>query len=121
MSEIDAVRDFVQAWNDKNWDAIEAAFTEDVVYHNIPMDPLSGKAAAMAAIRGMQPDSVNWQILNIAQNGNVVLTERLDDFVLPGGKPLSMPVMGVMEFENGKIRAWRDYFDLATFTAQMTA
>lgn len=119
MSNTDVVMKFIQAWNDKDWDAIEAAFTDDVVYHNIPMEALEGKAAASAGIRAMQPESVDWQVLNIAENGNVVLTERLDNFVMADGKQISVPVMGTMEIEDGKIRAWRDYFDLATFTNQM--
>jgi limonene-1,2-epoxide hydrolase len=119
MSNTDVVMNFIQAWNDRDWDAIDAAFTEDVVYHNMPMEPLLGKAAASAMIRGMQPKSVDWQVLNIAENGNVVLTERVDNFVLADDKTLSIPVMGTMEIENGKIKAWRDYFDLATFTGQM--
>ncbi|MEM9620858.1 MAG: limonene-1,2-epoxide hydrolase family protein [Pseudomonadota bacterium] len=119
MSNIKVVEDFIQAWNDKNWDAIDSAFTEDVVYHNIPMEPLVGKAAASAGIRAMQPAEVDWQVLHIAENGNAVLTERLDNFVMADGRPLSVPVMGVMEIEDGKIKAWRDYFDLATFTSQM--
>lgn len=118
MSNTEIVMNFIQAWNDRDWDAIENAFTEDVVYHNIPMAPLEGKTAAAGMIRGMQPQSVDWQVLNIAENGNVVLTERVDNFVLADGKPLSVPVMGAMEIENGRIKAWRDYFDLATFTRQ---
>jgi len=119
MSNIKLVEDFIQAWNERNWDAIEDAFSEDVVYHNIPMEPMVGKAAASAGIRAMQPAQVDWQVLNIAENGNVVLTERVDDFVMADGRKLSVPVMGAMEIENGKITAWRDYFDLATFTSQM--
>jgi limonene-1,2-epoxide hydrolase len=119
MTNSEIVMNFIQAWNERDWDAIEAAFTDDVVYHNIPMPPLQGKQAAMAFITGMQPKSVDWQVLNIAENGDVVLTERVDNFVLADGKDLSVPVMGAMEIDNGKIRAWRDYFDLATFTNQM--
>lgn len=119
MTNSETVMNFIQAWNELDWGAVEAAFTDDVVYHNIPMAPLQGKQAAMAFITGMQPESVDWQVLNIAENGNVVLTERVDNFVMAGGKDLSLPVMGVMEIHNGKIRAWRDYFDLATFTNQM--
>ena len=119
MSNTEVVMNFIQAWNDKDWDAIEDAFTDDVVYHNIPMERLEGKAAASAGIRAMQPQSVDWQVLNIAENGNVVLTERVDNFVMQDGKEISVPVMGTMEIEDGKIKAWRDYFDLATFTQQM--
>ena len=113
------VLEFIQAWNNKDWDAIEAAFTDDVVYHNIPMAPLNGKAEAMAMIRGMQPKEVDWQVLNIAENGAMVLTERVDNFVMADGKEVSLPVMGTMEVVDGRIVAWRDYFDLPSFTSQM--
>jgi len=121
MTNTELVMNFVQAWNDMNWDAVDDALAEDVVYHNIPMEVIEGRAAASAFIRGMSPESVNWEVLNIAENGNVVLTERVDNFVMAGGKNLSLPVMGTMELVDGKIKAWRDYFDLATFASQMGA
>ena len=67
----------------------------------------------------MSPESVDWEILSIAENGNKVLTERVDRFEMPGGKKIDLPVMGTFEINNGKITAWRDYFDLNTFTSQM--
>jgi len=91
----------------------------DIFYHNIPMEPFEGREAASAFIRGMDPVSVHWELLSIAENDNKVLTERVDNFELANGKKLSVPVMGTFEIENGKIQAWRDYFDLATFANQM--
>jgi limonene-1,2-epoxide hydrolase len=84
------------------------------------MEKIEGKAAAMAFITGMQPESVSWEVIAIAENADgLVLTERVDNFVMAGGKKLSLPVMGTFEFTEGRISAWRDYFDLATFTNQM--
>ena len=120
MSNTQIVMDFIQAWNDRNWDGIEAAFADDVIYHNIPMAPLNGKAAAMEMIRGMQPQEVDWEVLHIAEAGNAVRTERVDNFVMADGKEVCVPVMGTFEIEDGSIKAWRDYFDLAGFTAQMS-
>jgi len=119
MTNTEIVMSFIDAWNTMDWDAVEEAFAPDVVYHNMPMPPLNGKAEASAFIRGMQPQSVDWQVLNIAENGPVVLTERVDNFVMQDGKEVSVEVMGVMEIHEGKIKAWRDYFDLASFTSQM--
>jgi limonene-1,2-epoxide hydrolase len=34
------------------------------------------------------------------------------------GKKVELPVAGVFEIENGKIKAWRDYFDMAAWTRQ---
>ncbi|MFK8049414.1 MAG: limonene-1,2-epoxide hydrolase family protein [Halioglobus sp.] len=120
MSNTQIVLDFIDAWNRMDWDAVVAAFTEDVVYHNIPMEELRGKAVVADFVtNGMDLKSVDWEILSIAENGNKVLTERIDNFYLSDGKTVSMPVMGTFELANGKIEAWRDYFDLATFTTQM--
>ncbi|MET0473326.1 MAG: limonene-1,2-epoxide hydrolase family protein, partial [Mycobacterium sp.] len=33
------------------------------------------------------------------------------------GRRIDLPVMGVFEVRDGRIAAWRDYFDLATVTA----
>ena len=35
-----------------------------------------------------------------------------------GGKTVELPVAGVFELEGGRIKAWRDYFDLATWSRQ---
>ena len=120
MSHTKIVLDFIDAWNRMDWDAVVSTFSDDVVYHNIPMEALHGKAAAAQFVTtGMDLESVDWQVISIAENGNKVLTERLDNFVLVGGKEVSIPVMGTFEIENGQITAWRDYFDLATFATQM--
>jgi len=45
--------------------------------------------------------------------GDVVMLERVDDFVF-NGQPGQVPVVGVMEIEDGKVSAWREYYDYAT-------
>jgi limonene-1,2-epoxide hydrolase len=48
---------------------------------------------------------------------DTVFTERVDRFVM-SGKKIELPVAGVFEVRDGKIAAWRDYFDMAAFTNQ---
>ena len=55
---------------------------------------------------------------NIAAVGDTVLTERVDVFHLPNGK-IELPVMGTFEVKDGKIAAWRDYFDLNQYMTQL--
>ena len=55
---------------------------------------------------------------NIASDGPVVMTERVDVFKLPD-KSIALPVMGTFEVRDDKIAAWRDYFDMNQFTGQM--
>jgi len=47
-------------------------------------------------------------------SGNVVIAERLDR-TRAGEKSVDLPCVGVFELEAGKIKIWRDYFDLATY------
>jgi limonene-1,2-epoxide hydrolase len=37
------------------------------------------------------------------------------------GKSIALPVAGVFEIRNGKIAAWRDYFDMQTWLKQTTS
>jgi limonene-1,2-epoxide hydrolase len=119
MSNTDIVKAFIDAWNRMDYDAVEGLMAEDIFYHNIPMEPIEGRAAAGAFARSMDASAIHWELIAIAENGNKVLTERVDNFDLANGKKLSIPVMGTFEIANGKIQAWRDYFDLGTFTRQM--
>lgn len=120
QSPVGVVLGFLNAWNQCDLDAVVSHFHEDILYHNIPMTPLRGKAEAEAFVRGIEGlESCRWELVNAAANGNVVLTERVDNFVI-NGNTVSIPVMGTFEIEGGKIRRWRDYFDLADFQTQMS-
>jgi limonene-1,2-epoxide hydrolase len=129
-SPIEVVRRFCAAWAD-NVGAAELAafFTDDAVYHNIPLAPVTGREAieknivsfirpGKAAAPGVVPvESIDFRIINIAANGPVVMTERVDVFKLPD-KSFELPVMGTFEVRDGKINAWRDYFDMNQFTSR---
>ena len=100
-------------------DALIAYFTEDAVYHNMPMDPAEGIEAVGEALKGVsQMTSRGWEVVHQAANGNIVLNERVDRFLM-GDKEVAVQVCGVFEVREGKIARWRDYFDLASFRKQM--
>ena len=110
---------FCRAWSNRDVDEILGYFAEDAVYHNMPMPPMQGKSAIKAILQQIvSPTSgIEWETLNMAEAGNVVFTERVDRFEM-AGKKVELPVAGVFEIENGKIKAWRDYFDVAAWTRQ---
>jgi limonene-1,2-epoxide hydrolase len=116
------VTDFCNAWPRKNIEELLAFFTDDAVYHNIPMDPARGKAAIRTVINTFLPmaQSLHFKVLNSAGAGNVVFNERVDIFDLGNGKTISLPVAGVFEVTGNKIAAWRDYFDMRMYTKQMS-
>ena len=124
-SPIEVVRRFCAAWNaDVGAAELAAFFTDDAVYHNIPLTPVTGRAAIAnnfaSFIRPGAPgiESLHVRLINIAASGPVVMTERVDAFKLPG-KSFELQVMGTFEVREGKISAWRDYFDMNQFTSRM--
>ena len=115
------VNEFCKAWARLNVDQIMDFFTDDAVYHNIPMKPAAGKATIRKTIEGLLKGTtwIEFKILHSASNGNIVFNERVDSFEA-GGKRISLPVTGVFETTaNGKIKGWRDYFDMKMYTDQL--
>ena len=53
-----------------------------------------------------------FEIVNLAVSGDVVLTERIDRVVVDG-RAIELPVMGALQVSDGRVAAWRDYFDRA--------
>jgi limonene-1,2-epoxide hydrolase len=115
------VSDFCGAWSKLNVDEIMRFFTDDAVYHNIPMPVAKGKDIIRKTIEGLLKGtvSIKFDILHTTSAGNIVMNERVDSFEA-GGKHVSLPVAGVFEITDaGKIKAWRDYFDLETYMKQI--
>ncbi len=115
------VRELATAFEKHDAESLRPFFTDDVVYHNIPMDPAVGIDATIDFISGFfgMFESVTFDTLHLAVRENVVLTERVDTFQL-GKKVASLPVMGTFEIRDGKISAWRDYFDMAQITNMLS-
>ena len=110
---------FMQAWGSRDLEAIMAHFAEDAAYANVPMGPPHvGKPAILAFIEGFigSASEINFIVHNQVEGANgVVMNERTDILAFEGNR-VELPVMGVFEFEGDKIKAWRDYFDMAQFS-----
>lgn len=119
MTPDDVVTEFCKLWSNPNADEILSQFTDDAVYHNIPMPAVEGKEAIKAFLAVMLDgfDGIDFQVHRQFSQGDVVMNERTDVMRRTDGGELALPVMGVFEVRDGKIAAWRDYFDLATVTA----
>ncbi len=118
----DLIDDFIAAWPSMDLDKILGFFADDAVYTNIPIDPPNeGVEAIRKTIEGFigMAQKIEFVVHHQTENAQgVVMNERTDRFLI-GDRWAEAPVMGVFEIEGGKIKAWRDYFDLAQFSAQM--
>jgi limonene-1,2-epoxide hydrolase len=116
------VNDLFAAWTRLNLDEVMGLFAEDGVWDNVPMSPAKGKQAIRDMTNGFMKDATSFsaKILRTVHEGNVVCNERVDTIVMKNGKKAEIPVAGMFEMDNnGKIKIWRDYFDLASFTKQL--
>ena len=115
----DVVTEFCSLWSNPDPDVIMTHFTDDAVYHNIPMAPAEG----LPAIRDLLPmmldgmEGIDFVVHRQVADGNLVMNERTDVMRRTNGGRVELPVMGTFEVRDGRIAAWRDYFDLATVTA----
>ncbi len=119
MSNNSAIIDrFIQAWCEIDVETIMDTFTEDAAYANLPMGPPHvGKAAIREFIDGFlsTTTAINFVVHHqVEGQDGVVMNERTDALTMDG-KVIELPVMGVFEFRDGKICAWRDYFDMSAF------
>jgi limonene-1,2-epoxide hydrolase len=102
--------------------ALRDYFTSATVYENVGMSITTGADEASAVFAGFSSSlgmATMWvENLHVAASGDVVLTERIDHVRDASGKTLmSIRVMGAFEVKDGKIVAWRDYFDTAGLAA----
>ena len=114
------IEDFCKAWSRLDPAELAAYFTEDGIYHNMPAGPVQGRGEVEKFIRGFAGSwtKTDWEILNIAETGAVVIAERLDR-TEAGDKKVDLPCTGVFTIRDGKIASWRDYFDIGTYMRAM--
>jgi limonene-1,2-epoxide hydrolase len=119
---IKIVEDFIHAWSEIDLDKIMEFFADDCLYHNIPMEPLQGTEDIRKFIEGFigMSSEIVWDVHHICETAKgAVLTERTDKFKM-GERWVALPVMGTFELKDGKLIAWRDYFDVGQFQSQMS-
>ena len=111
------ITEFIGAWSRLDPAELAGYFTDDGIYYNIPITPVAGKKEIEEFIKSFTVTwkETNWELLHIAAMDDLVFTERMDRTKTTSGKDLELPCMGVFEMENGKIKVWRDYFDLGTY------
>lgn len=117
---LETVHAFLEAAAKRDYDAALSLLTEDVEYQNMMLPPILGRDAVRETLEmllGMCDDS-EWVVHRELSDGEVVMNERTDRFLLQG-EWCDLPVMGVFELRDGQIAKWRDYFDLATVMTKM--
>jgi limonene-1,2-epoxide hydrolase len=115
-SPADVVRNFCALMEQRDAEALRPLLAGGAVYQPVGMPAFTGPDAIvenMAAQFAMFPDAYAFEIVNLACDGSVVLTERLDYIQAPDASKRAIPVMGTFVVDDeGRISRWTDYFDL---------
>jgi ketosteroid isomerase-like protein len=115
---LDAVRGVITAWRRKDLEGMLAHIDDEIVWHShVGSPPILGKAAMreFATSLTAQMDDIRWRIFEVAQNGDRVHLEGVDDYVTKDGRRVVLPYAGVLGFRGPLIVEWRDYFDRGLF------
>ena len=93
-------------------------FTPGTVWENVGLARTTGVEEALALAASFEETAgithFDVDMLAIVEDGNRVLTERVDRLLTAKGEPVAtLRLMGIFEVADGKIVAWRDYFDPA--------
>lgn len=108
---IRVVETFLEALRDEDLDTAAAALAEDVVYQNVGVPTIYGRAATIRVFRQLSGrGTFDVKIHRVAADGASVLTERTDALTF-GPLRVQFWVCGVFEVRGGRITLWRDYFD----------
>ncbi len=120
MTNEEVIRTVLASWGDGP-DAAKTAtrvhFADGCVWEQSGFPTTTGPEEAAALFESMAAmgfRSVDVDFRTVVAVGDVVCTERVDWLVRPDGSRVGpLPIVGVTEFRDGKITAWREYFDRA--------
>lgn len=111
-------------WDAAQIDRIVEYMTPDIHYHVYAWErPVVGKDAVRDELLRQAPlfHGLSSEIVTIASQNGTVFIERRDSMMI-GRKPLTQHAVAVFEVDaQGKISAWRDYYDSKEVTVQLGA
>ena len=115
------VTDFLEALAVGDAETAIALVADDLIYENVSLPTIRGKQRFARGARTMVKRKLGFdvRIHRIAAAGTTVLTERTDTFTINGADS-PVAVMGSFDLRDGKIVAWRDYFDMGLITKMMS-
>lgn len=132
MGARDLSRSMLEAWSNRDWDAIRGVLHPDYRYigpdGEVVVGVEAGLAAAWSSFADAFPDG-KWEIDAVYVDGNTVITEFHFNGTHTGpigdipasGNPVDAAFCNVMQLEDGKVILERDYFDTAKFYQQVGA
>ncbi|HXJ84015.1 MAG TPA: nuclear transport factor 2 family protein [Candidatus Methylomirabilis sp.] len=121
------VRAFEQAFNRRDVSALLACFTEDASYHDNFFGPHAGRARLTAMFERMFHEGRDyvWRMDSVVESPAVAAAEWTFSYVVAeviprsAGRKIRFRGMSLFELRDGKIQAYREYFDTGVALLQL--
>jgi limonene-1,2-epoxide hydrolase len=121
----DVVRRFGEALTNRDWDAFREVVAEDCVWTEVPSgEVIHGVEALIDLCRTFTAAFPDFRVesVTLIGQGDVVANEwRGQGTHAETGRGFVRTGVGMVEVRDGKIAAYRDYFDRQTMTDQVGA
>lgn len=119
-AKLEVARAMFRAWEARDWERVYALFAEDGVLHSVMLEPVVGREAIRARLAPLLAgiERIELQVARLGVIDGRVFVERVDDFVYKGHAG-RVPVVGVLEIEDGRVKVWREYYDHAQLRRAM--
>jgi limonene-1,2-epoxide hydrolase len=117
------VRRFFAAWADPNQDELGSFFDDAAVWIDGPQGVRRGADAIKSelAVQLKMTRGVNVDVKTLVSDGGTVMVEQVSNASIRGN-PISAVVMAVFELDaDGRIKQWREAYDLKSVTDQIEA
>lgn len=103
---------------ERDWEAVATYFDDDSHYEDVPAPDAGADGAANIVKRlkiGLDGiESFGHDTQNIVAEGDVVMTEHTETWNFHTGESVVNPFVSVHVIRDGKIKVWRDHWDLQT-------
>jgi limonene-1,2-epoxide hydrolase len=119
------VEAFWDALYQRDLERVAAFFAEDGHYEDVPApDPgATGPANVVRRLAiGLEPiERYEHELHRMVCEGDTVVTEHTETWHWHTGESVSLPFVSIHVLEAGRIRLWRDYWDLQTLMSAAPA
>lgn len=120
---IQSLKSLIAAWRRLDVEGVLVHLHNDFAWYNTGglKPPLRGKESMRKALQAMAKgiSEGRWRLFDVAEAGNTVWMEGVDEFISTSGVRVAVPYAGTLEFRDGLILNWREYYEGRLIEQQM--
>ena len=112
------IESFWKVVYERDWERIASFFAPDGHYEDVPT-PDSGATGPGNVVKrlkiGLEPiERYEHELIRMVGDGDTVVTEHAETWYWHTGESVRLPFVSVHVIADGKIKLWRDYWDMQT-------